>query len=301
MSPVTRSQVTVVTDSTAALPADVVEHHRIRVVPLQIRIGSYQTDESHADRDGLAAALRSGIPVTTAPPPPAEFLRVYDELVMSGRREVVSLHISARLSATAAHAREASGRVAAPVYVLDSLTSGMSLGFLVVAAAEAAADGASAAEISRFVEARRQEFRQLIYVDTLEYLRRGGRIGKASSLLGTALALKPVLTLSNGEIQPVARVAGTSRALGRLVHEGVKVAREAPVDAAVEYFGEPGTAVAVANELRERIPRLRRLVVTRNSTVIAAHLGPDSVGVAIAPAGPPTAVDPYGSEIGWRP
>ncbi|HEX6077927.1 MAG TPA: DegV family protein [Micromonosporaceae bacterium] len=289
------------TDSTAALPADVVEYYRIRVVPLQIRIGSYQTDEDNADRDGLAAALRSGMPVSTAPPPPTEFRRIYDELVMSGKREVVSLHISARLSATAASAQEAAARVAAPVHVLDSLTSGMSLGFLTMAAAEAAAAGANADDIARFVEERRHEFRQLIYVDTLEYLRRGGRIGKASNLLGSALALKPVLTLADGEIKPVARVAGASRALGRLVHEGVKVARGAPVDAAVEYFGEAGNAMAVANALRERLPQLRRLVVTRNSTVIAAHLGPDSVGVAIAPAETPTTVDPYHSEIGWRP
>jgi len=301
MSPVTRSEVAIVTDSTAALPADVVEHYGIRVVPLRVRVGSYQTDEGHADRDGLAAALRSGMSVATAPPPPIEFLRVYEELLMSGRRQVVSLHISARLSETVAHAMEAAARVPAEVHVLDSLTSGMSLGFLTVAAAEAAAGGATAAEIAQFVEVRRQEYRQLIYVDTLEFLRRGGRIGKASSMLGTALGLKPVLTLENGEIQPVARVAGTGRALGRLVHEGVKVAQDGPVDAAVEYFGESGAAMAVAHELRDRIPRLRRLVVTRNSTVIAAHLGPDSVGVAIAPAQAPMSDGPHPSGIGWRP
>lgn len=297
MSPVIRARVAVVTDSTAALPDDVVEYYGIRVVPLRLRIGSYETDEGRADRDGLAAALQSGMPVSTAPPTPAAFIRAYNDA--AGHHEVVSLHISARLSDTVVSAREAAARSPVPVHVVDSLTGGMSLGFLAVAAAEAAAAGADAAQIVRLIEQHRHEFRQLIYVDTLEYLHRGGRIGKASTLLGTALSLKPLLCLANGEIVPIARVAGTGRALGKLVNEGLKIARDSPVDAAVEYFGEAGDALAVARELQARVPRLRRLVVTRNSAVIAAHLGPDSVGLAMVPAEPAVTWAASQPGIGW--
>ncbi|MGH3714820.1 MAG: DegV family protein [Micromonosporaceae bacterium] len=283
MRPHPRSRVAVVTDSTAALPPQVASYYGLSVVPLRLQIGADETDEARADPEEIASALRADTVVTTSEPPSAEFFWAYRDAAVSGCSEVVSLHISGRLSKTSESAREAAARATVPVHVVDSLTSGMSLGFLAVAACEAAAAGASAAQIVRLLEDRRRYASQMIYVDTLEHLRRGGRIGKAAALLGTALSIKPLLGLSGGEIVPLAKVPGTGRALAKLVDVGVKQWHRQPTDAAVEYFDEPERAELVAGRLRARMPQLRRLVVTRGSAVIAAHVGPGAVGLAISP------------------
>lgn len=283
MRPIYSSRVAIVTDSTAALPARVAEHYDIRVVPLQLHIGDRHTDEAHADPNAVARALRDDTPISTSEPPSAEFFWTYKDAAYAGYQEVISLHISARLSQTSRSAREAAARTQIPVHVVDSLTSGMSLGFLAVLATEAAMAGWSAAQIVRLIEERRRHNSQMMYVDTLEHLRRGGRIGKAAALLGTAFSIKPLLGLSEGEIVPLARIPGTQRALAKLVDEGVKLCDNRPVDAAVEYFDEPSRAEEVAERFRARVPTLRRLVVTRASAVTAAHLGPGAVGLAISP------------------
>lgn len=283
MQPLPRPRVAIVTDSTAALPPGVTTYYGISVVPLRLQIGVEETDEAHADPDHVASALRHDTPVTTSEPPSPEFFWAYNDAVHTGCTEIVSLHISARLSKTSESAREAAARTSVPVHVVDSLTSGMSLGFLAVAASEAAAAGATATQVVRLLEQRRQHATQMIYVDTLEHLRRGGRIGKAAALLGTALSIKPLLGLSDGEIVPLAKVPGTDRALAKLVAEGVKQANRQPTDAAVEYFDQPDRAEAVAEQLRRQLPQLRRLVVTRSSAVIAAHVGPGAVGLALSP------------------
>ncbi|MQA26502.1 MAG: DegV family EDD domain-containing protein [Micromonosporaceae bacterium] len=286
MGPEHHSRVAIVTDSTAALPPRVVAHYGIKVVPLQLHIGDRHTDEAHADPDEVARALHGDTPVTTSEPPSPEFFWTYSDAAYTGYREIVSLHISSRLSQTSHSAREAASRMRIPVHVVDSLTSGMSLGFLAVLATEAAMAGWSAAQIVRLLEERKAHGSQMIYVDTLEHLRRGGRIGKAAALLGSALSIKPLLELAEGEIVPLARVSGTQRALARLVDVGVKLSDNRPVDAAVEYVDEPRRAEEVARQMRARVPHLRRLVVTRASAVIAAHLGPGAVGLAVSPCGP---------------
>lgn len=286
MGPKPSSRVAIVTDSTAALPPHVVEHYGIKVVPLRLHIGDHHTDEAHADPDDVARALRDDTPVTTSEPPSPEFFWTYSDATQAGYQEVVSLHISGRLSQTSQSAREAASRMPIPVHVVDSLTSGMSLGFLAVLATEAAMAGWSAAQIVRLIEERKAHSSQMIYVDTLEHLRRGGRIGKAAALLGGALSIKPLLGLAEGEIVPLARIPGSQRALAKLVDEGVKLSDNGPVDAAVEYFDEPRRAEEVARQMRARVPHLRRLVVTRASAVIAAHLGPGAVGLAVSPCGP---------------
>jgi DegV family protein with EDD domain len=278
-----RCRVAVITDSTASLPREVVDHYGIGVVPLRLRIGGETTTEARTNPDDVAAALRADTRVETSEPSSSEFFWAYHDAATSGHREIVSLHISGRLSATATSAREAAERLDVPIHVVDSLTSGMSLGFLAVAAAEAAAMGADAAQIVRMLNERRRFNSQMIYVDTLEHLRRGGRIGKAAAMLGTALSIKPLLGLADGEIVPLARVPGTERALGKLVDVGVQQSHDWRVDAAVEYFDEPDRAAEVAQRLQHRLPRLRRLVVTRGSAVLASHLGPGAIGLSIAP------------------
>ncbi len=276
-------RVAIVTDSTAALPREVVEQYGITVVPLRLRIGQHATDESHVSPDDVAAALHNEVAVSTAEPLSPEFFWAYNDAALAGHSEIVSLHISEHLSATAASARQAAARMNIPVHVVNSLTTGLSLGFLVIAAAETAARGATAEAILGEVEDLRRRTSQMIYVDGLEHLRRGGRIGKASALLGAALSIRPVLKLSAGKIVPLAKVPGSDRALKLLVNEGVKRSGHQPVDVGVEFFDMPDRASSVARRLRARIPQLRRLVVTRTSTVLAAHVGPGAIGLAISP------------------
>ena len=278
-----RPSVAIITDSTAALPPESIRQYGIRVIPLQLRIGDRTTDESKVGLDEVLDALHREVPVRTAEPPSPEFFWAYHDAIAAGYREVVSLHISGRLSATAASARDAAERCPFPVHVVDTLTAGMSLGFLAMAAADAAWRGATGAEVVYRVKEQQRRMSQMIYVDTLEYLRRGGRIGKAAALLGTAFSIKPLLGLADGEIVPLARVSGTNRALARLVDEAANRSSGAPVNVGVEYFGAPERAQLVADRLRRKLPKLRNVVITRSSAVLAAHVGPGGIGLAVSP------------------
>lgn len=275
-------RVAIVTDSTASLPPHLAARLGVRVVPLQVIIGQYATDEDRVDRSSLIAAMQSDVPVATAEPPAAELLRSYQEAELSGYHAVVSIHISGRLSRTCEAAREAAARSRIPVHVVDSLTSGLALGFLVTAAVEAAHAGAKAEEIVQLASTRHNPGDQLIYVDTLEYLRRGGRIGGAAAWLGSALAIKPLLGVADGVIVPVARVRGTERALNRLVDVTVERAGDRRVDAGVEHVVAPERAEELADRLRHRLPQLRDALVTPASTVIAAHLGPGAIAMTLS-------------------
>lgn len=280
-------RVAIVTDSTASLPPQMAARRGVRVVPLQVVIGHYATDEDQVDRANLIAAMQSEVPVATAAPSAEALLRAYQEAEVSGYHAVVSIHISGRLSGTCQVAREAATRSRIPVHVIDSLTSGLALGFLVVAAADAAHAGATAEDVVRLTGTQRNPGDQLIYVDTLEYLRRGGRIGGAAAWFGSALAIKPLLGVADGMIVPVARVRGTERALRRLVDTSVAQAGERRIDAGVEHVVAPERAEELADRLRSRLPRLRDALVTPASTVLAAHLGPGAVAITLATVGTP--------------
>ncbi|HEV7980484.1 DegV family protein [Amycolatopsis sp.] len=276
-------RVAVVTDSTAGLPPELAARWGIRVIQIQLQVRGQIDDENRYDRAELIESLKSGAAVSTTPPEVGAFFWTYQDAVSAGATAIVSLHLSGKMSATVDAAREASQQIQIPVYVMDTGTANMSVGFAAISAARAAAAGAPAARVVTAAEYRYATSRELIYVDTLEYLRRGGRIGGAQALLGTAFSIKPLLTLANGEVSPLAKVAGTRRAVAKMVDLAVKQARGRMVDLAVSQFGEDEHVVWIANQLRKRLPQASEPLLVEASMVLGAHLGPGSLGITVSP------------------
>jgi len=277
--------VAVVTDSTAYLPADLIERNRLTVVPLQVVVGGRSLAEGvEVSSDEVAQALREWRPVTTSRPSPQTFADTYRAL---GVPEVVSVHLSSDLSGTADAARVAARQVEGEgiaVTVVDSRSLGMGLGFVALAAARAVLDGADAETAARVARRLAPEVCTWVYVDTLDYLRRGGRINAAAAVVGSALSVKPLLQLVDGRLEPFERVRTTGRALARLEELAVREAGDRSVDVAVQHLASPERARDMADRLAAALPRVRSLHVGEVGAVVGAHVGPGMLGVAVAPA-----------------
>jgi DegV family protein with EDD domain len=276
-------RVVVVTDSTAYLPDGLADRLSIRVVRLQVvfggRSGAEGTDVTPAD---VASALSAWVPVSTSRPTPTELGAVYRSALDGGASGVVSLHLSRELSGTWDSARMAAKEVGSErVRVVDSRSTAMGLGFPVLAAASAAADGASLEEVYAAAVATAERTTTLFYVDTLEHLRRGGRIGAAQALLGTALSVKPILHVQEGRILPLEKVRTASKGVARLEALAVAAAGAGPVDLAVHHLAAPDRAVALAGRLRVQLPGLRDLYSSELGAVVGAHVGPGVLGVVV--------------------
>jgi DegV family protein with EDD domain len=275
--------VALVTDSTSL---DAVRAGRIGavVVPLQVVIGATAYDEgAEVEPETVAAALRSHTTVSTSRPAPESFLRVYEEAADSGMSAVVSVHLSAEVSGTYESARLAARDASIPVYTVDSRQLGMGTGFAVETAARALDAGSGAEEAAACARDRAEATTALFYVDTLEYLRRGGRVGAAAALLGSALAVKPLLRIDGGTIRPLEKVRTSAKAISRLEELAVVAAGHRRVDVAVSHLADPMRAGALAGRLAERVPHLAELVVTEVGAVIGAHVGPGMLGVVVSP------------------
>lgn len=221
---------------------------------------------------------------TTSRPAPARFAACYEALAASGTPGVVSIHLSGELSGTAESARAAAGDAPVPVEVVDSRSIAMGLGYPVLAAARAAAAGESLESVAAAARECAARARTFFYVDTLEHLRRGGRVGTAASLLGSALLIKPLLHLVDGQIALLDKVRTSARALTRLEDLAVRAAGEAPVEIAVQHLAAPGRAEALVERLAKRVPVLTRSRVVEAGAVIGIHVGPGTVGVTVSPA-----------------
>ncbi|MCW2779859.1 MAG: DegV family protein [Marmoricola sp.] len=282
-------KVALVTDSAAALLPDVAAEHGIVVVALQVVIGATSYDEGTdggATPELVATALKAWTPVSTSRPNPDEFLAAYEREAAAGATEIVSVHLSAELSGTFESAQLAARQASVPVTVVDSRQVGMGLGFAVLSAAEQVASGASAEQVAEAARARAAATTSLFYVDTLEYLRRGGRIGAAAALLGSALAVKPILKVDGGKVGPFERVRTSAKALSRLEELAVEAARDVQVDIAVAHLASPERAAHLAAKLTERVAAGlsgRVVLVGEIGAALGAHVGPGMVGVSVAP------------------
>ena len=283
--------IAIVTDSTAYLPSSVVDAHGIHVVALHVIIGGTEYSEGvDVSTAEVAAALRSFKPVSTSRPSPQAMLDAYEKAAADGATGIVSVHISADMSSTVESAHLAAQHSPVPVHVVDSRSLGMAMGYAVVSAAALAAAGASLEDVAAHALSRCEAATVVFYVDTLEHLRRGGRIGSASAFLGSALAIKPILGLADGSIRPLEKVRTSSRALGRLEELAVVAAR-APgvqhgVDIAVHHLDSASRAEALAAQLSARVPEAA-IEVVELGAVVGAHVGPGTIAVAVSPRSGP--------------
>lgn len=280
----------VVTDSTASLPPEVAEEHGVVVVPLQVVIGadSYDEDSAEASPERVAAALKEFRPVSTSRPAPEVFREVYARLAADGATEIVSVHLSGDMSGTFESAQVASRGSAVPVVCVDSRQVGVATGYAALAAARAAADGATGAEAAEVARERAAACSSYFYVDTLEYLRRGGRIGAAAALLGGALAVKPLLTIEDGVVSSLERVRTSTRALARLGELAVAAAGDQQVDVCVAHLASPERAATLADTLGDRLVEQlggRDVWCAEIGAVLGAHVGPGMIAVCVAPRG----------------
>jgi DegV family protein with EDD domain len=272
--------VSVVTDSTAYLPAGLAAEHGITVVPLQVTMG----DRSALEGVDLSPAefatwiAGAGRRATTSQPSPAAFLDAY---ASCSSDEIVAVHLSGALSGTVGAADAAGRSSGRTVRVVDSRQTGMGLGFAALAAAARAAAGGSPAEVAEAAESAARATRTLFYVDTLEHLRRGGRIGAAAALVGTALSVKPLLHISDGAIAPLEKVRTASKAIARLEELAVLEAGSSPCDVAVHHLASEERATALLSRLRERLPAARTLLLSEVGAVVGAHTGPGMLAVVV--------------------
>ena len=281
--------VALVTDSTASLSPETTSARGITVVPLQVVIGAAAYDEGvegGVTPEMLADALREWTPVSTSRPNPEAMLEVYERLAADGVTEIVSVHLSAELSGTFESAQLAARRSAVPVVCVDSRQVGIGTGFAVLAAADALAAGADAAGAAEAARVRAAGTTSLFYVDTLEYLRRGGRMGATAALVGSALAVKPILKVEDGRVGPFERVRTSTKALSRLEELAVEAAARGEVDVAVAHLASHERASELAGRLQGRLSDQlggRAVEVGEIGAVLGAHVGPGMVAVCVAP------------------
>lgn len=288
----------VVTDSAAALPADWVAAFAgdglLTVIPMPVMVGEEIYGEGEDDiTETIALALASGTSVKTSRPSPGQFEQAFLAAERHGYHAVVSIHISGGLSGTADAARLAAGRVAIPVDVLDSETVGMAQGMAVQAAVVAAADGGDAAAVRALAEEQLARTKVYFYVPSLEQLRRGGRIGAAASLLGTMLAIKPILAVDGGKIVPLEKVRSAAKAVARLEEIAAADAAsrtDGQARLAVHHFGNPAEAERLAARLAAALPHCPPAQISSLPAVLAAHAGLGVLAVIVGETGPPVTV-----------
>ncbi len=278
----------IVTDSTAMIPPDQAAERGIVVVPLQVVIGATSYDEGAegATPELVAAALKEWTPVSTSRPTPAALLEVYERAAADGAPSVVSLHLSGDMSGTFESAQLAARDASIPVITIDSRQVGVATGYAALAAADVLDAGGTADEAADAARARAAASSSLFYVDTLEYLRRGGRIGAAAALFGGALAVKPLLQIEDGRVATLEKVRTSAKALARLEELAVQAAGEQQVDLSVAHLASPDRAAALVEKLAERLADNlggREPWCGELGPVLGAHVGPGMLAVCVAP------------------
>jgi DegV family protein with EDD domain len=279
------TNVAIVTDSTAYIPPELTKGYPISIVPLQVVWGE------NTYRDGIDITPErfytllpdAKVMPSTSQPSPAAFKAVYEELLVKGC-DILSVHISSKLSGTVDSAMQArQGFPKANIEVIDSLSTSMGMGFPLMAAARAAIQGATLDECKTIVETALQNSKVFFLLNTLEFLRRGGRIGSAAAFVGTALDLKPILELRDGKVEALERIRTWNKGADRLL--GIfqrNVNGRRPVRIAVIHANAEREAAQFLERARQLFSAsdVSEAVLTPVSPVIGTHTGPGCLGIA---------------------
>ena len=274
-------KVALVTDSTATIPQDLVNRYHISVAP-QVLIWGNETYLDGIDIQPTEFYNRlktAKVMPTTSQASPKAFKDIYDRLLEEGY-DILAVVISAQLSGTMVSAIQAKEMLpGAQIEIVDSRTAAMAMGFQVLAAAQAAEQGASLAECKAIAEKARELTGVVFAVDTLEFLHRGGRIGGATRLLGTALNIKPILEISNGHVETVDKVRTRNKSLMRVVElVEERVAGRKPVRLATLHANAQEDAQMILDEANRRLNAVES-IFAEVSPVVANHAGPGTVGL----------------------
>nr|WP_145158321.1 DegV family protein [Paenibacillus terrae] len=284
------TQPVIVTDSTADIPEDIAKQHDIHVVPLRLMFGE-DTFEDGVDISAevfYKRLVQSEQLPTTSQASPADYMQVYQEIMNEyPGSPIISIHISSGLSGTYQSATIAKSMLEGDpdITIVDSKSASYGFGLLVVHAARLAAEGRTVEEIVRSVEEVRRQRKLYFLVDTLEYLQKGGRIGKAAAMIGNLLNIKPILSIDEeGIIYAVEKVRGRKKALARILERfredlgGVQ-----NINVAVGHTADPASAEPVLEDLSRGF-RLQEVVLTNIGPVVGTHVGPGTLAVFIWPA-----------------
>ncbi len=273
------SKVRIVTDSTADLPAEILEKYQIEVVPLNIHIDNevYKENvEISSDEFFVKLPLAKALP-RSSQPSPADFIGVYKS-VLDQADSIISIHISENLSgplgAASIAARSLEG---ADITIVNSQHVSMGLGLIVLEAAKAAAAGADKEEILRVIDDAKENVRVIFVVDTLEYLEKNGRIGKAQAFLGSILSIKPVLGVQGGFIVPVEKMRGSKKALKRLVEIARDQVPGSRIRAALVHGAAPEKVDFVLENLRSVFDEVE-VIRASVGPIVGLHAGPGVMG-----------------------
>ena len=279
--------VKVITDSTSDLPQDLADSLGIELVPANIHFGN-ETFKDGVDlsADDFYERLTHGDTLpTTSQPSPGELVQLYERLAKDADA-IVSIHVSSKLSGTynSAVQGKQEANAACPIEVIDSQQATLALGMAAIAAARVANDGGSADEVAAMARDAAGRSVCSALLDTLEYLQKGGRIGKAGAMLGSLLKIKPIIIIRDGEVQQLAKERTLNRALARLE----QAARDlAPIEElGVMYSTERDDAVRVAGNLRDLLPEGKEPIIARIGPTVGAHAGPGAIGVGVLRASP---------------
>lgn len=278
----------IVTDSTCYMSLDIIARYNIQVVPLKVQFGeeSYNETTGITNRDFYQRLKTSRDFPTTSQPSSAEFQAAYRQILSRHPdAEILVITLSSKLSGTYNSAVMAAQQMdRAAITVFDSLSTALGLGLMVVMAGEQAAAGSELAPILTRLEQMRRDTTIVLVVDTLEYLKRGGRIGPATAFLGTLLNTKPLLAIVAGQVQPLDRVRTQQRAFERLLHElERKLTRpDQPVQAGVMHVSAEDEMEKMAAMVKERF-NVTRFYTAELGPVIGAHVGPGTLGVGLCP------------------
>ncbi|HSQ39994.1 MAG TPA: DegV family protein [Anaerolineales bacterium] len=278
------SKTALVTDSTAWLPKDLIAQYNITVAP-QVLIWGEETLNDGVDiqpEEFYTRIQTAKVMHTTSQVPVVTMQNIFGDLVGKGF-DVLGIFISSKLSGTihsAVQGREMLGKGAEKVHVVDSQSTGMAMGFQVLAAARAVADGASVADAKAIAEKARDHTGVYFAVETLEFLHRGGRIGGAARLIGTALNMKPVLAVLDGRVESVERIRTKSKALDRVLELVMeKTNGQSPIHLAALHANAEQEARSLLDRANSRIT-VSESILTGLSPVVGNHTGPGTVGLA---------------------